>query len=66
MGGANSEITDETTTIVFESANFLGHSIRKTAIALGMRTDASGRFERGLDLFATVPAVDRACDERTP
>ena len=62
MGGANSEITDETTTIVFESANFLGHSIRKTAIALGMRTDASGRFEKGLDLFATVPAVDRACE----
>ena len=62
MGGANSEITDETATIVFESANFLGHSIRKTAIALGMRTDASGRFEKGLDLFATVPAVDRACE----
>ena len=62
MGGANSEITDETTTIVFESANFLGHSIRKTAIALGMRTGASGRFEKGLDLFATVPAVDRACE----
>ena len=62
MGGANSEITDETTTIVFESANFLGHSIRKTAIALGMRTYASGRFEKGLDLFATVPAVDRACE----
>ena len=62
MGGANSEITDETTTIVFESANFLGYSIRKTAIALGMRTDASGRFEKGLDLFATVPAVDRACE----
>ena len=62
MGGANSEITDETTTIVFESANFLGHSIRKTAFALGMRTDASGRFEKGLDLFATVPAVDRACE----
>lgn len=62
MGGANSEITDETTTIVFESANFLGHSIRKTAIALGMRTDASGRFEKGLDPLGTVPAVDRACE----
>ena len=62
MGGANSEITDETTTIVFESANFLGHSVRKTAIALGMRTDASGRFEKGLDPLATVPAVDRACE----
>ena len=44
-GGANSANTDETPTIVIESANFLGHSIRKTAIALGMRTDASGRFE---------------------
>ena len=62
MGGANSEITEETTTIVFESANFLGHSIRKTAIALGMRTDASGRFEKGLDPLGTVPAVDRACE----
>ena len=62
MGGANSEITEETTTFVFESANFLGHSIRKTAIALGMRTDASGRFEKGLDPLATVPAVDRACE----
>lgn len=62
MGGANSEITEETTTIVFESANFLGHSIRKTAIALGMRTDASGRFEKGLDPLGTVPAADRACE----
>ena len=62
MGGANSEITDDTTTIVFESANFSGPSIRKTAIALGMRTDASGRFEKGLDIQGTVPAVDRACE----
>ncbi len=62
MGGANSEITDETKTIVFESANFSGPSIRKTAIALGMRTDASGRFEKGLDIQGTVPAVDRACE----
>ncbi len=62
MGGANSEIVDDTTTIVFESANFLGHSIRKTAIALGMRTDASGRFEKGLDPLGTIPAVDRACE----
>ena len=62
MGGANSEITDDTATIVFESANFAGHSIRKTAIALGMRTDASGRFEKGLDIEGTIPAVDRACE----
>ena len=61
MGGANSEITENTATIVFESANFSGPSIRRTAIALGMRTDASGRFEKGLDPQGTVPAVDRAC-----
>ncbi len=60
-GGFNSEITDSTTTIVFESANFSGHNIRHTAITLGMRTDASSRFEKGLDIQGTVPAVDRAC-----
>lgn len=62
MGGGNSEITDRTNTIVFESANFNGTSIRKTAIALGMRTDASGRYEKGLDPMNTVPAVERACE----
>ncbi len=62
MGGGNSEITDKTNTIVFESANFNGTSIRKTAIALGMRTDASGRFEKGLDPMNTVAAVERACE----
>lgn len=62
MGGGNSEITDATDTIVFESANFNGTSIRKTAIALGMRTDASGRFEKGLDIMNTIPAVERACE----
>ncbi|MGI6498651.1 MAG: phenylalanine--tRNA ligase subunit beta [Oscillospiraceae bacterium] len=62
MGGANSEITDETKTIVFESANFSGVSIRKTAIGLGMRTDASGRFEKGLDPMNTLPALERACE----
>lgn len=62
MGGGNSEITEKTNTIVFESANFNGTSIRKTAIALGMRTDASGRFEKGLDPTNTVPAVERACE----
>ena len=62
MGGYNSEITDKTTTIVFESANFSGPSIRHTAIGLGMRTDASSRFEKGLDIQGTVPAVDRACE----
>ncbi len=62
MGGGNSEIVDDTATIVFESANFNGTSIRKTAIALGMRTDASSKFEKGLDPEGTVPAVERACE----
>ncbi len=62
MGGGNSEIVPETRTIVFESANFNGTSIRKTAIALGMRTDASTKFEKGLDPESTIPAVQRACE----
>ncbi len=62
MGGGNSEIVDDTAVIVFESANFNGTSIRKTAISLGMRTDASGKFEKGLDPEGTVPAVQRACE----
>ncbi|MDR0861972.1 MAG: phenylalanine--tRNA ligase subunit beta [Oscillospiraceae bacterium] len=62
MGGENSEITDDTQYAVFESANFSGVSIRKTAVALGMRTDASGRFEKGLDIQNTLPAVERACE----
>jgi phenylalanyl-tRNA synthetase beta chain len=62
MGGQNSEITGDTTAVVFESANFNGPSIRKTATALGMRTDASGRFEKGLDPLNTLPAVQRACE----
>ncbi len=62
MGGENSEIVDGTRMIVFESANFNGTSIRKTAIALGMRTDASSKFEKGLDPEGTIPAVQRACE----
>ena len=62
MGGENSEIVDDTTTVVFESANFDGTSIRQTALALGMRTDASGKFEKHLDPMMTVPAVQRACE----
>jgi len=62
MGGASSEITETTRTVVFESANFNGVSIRKTAARLGMRTDASGRFEKGLDPMNTLPAVQRACE----
>ena len=62
MGGENSEIVEDTTTVVFESANFNGTSIRQTALALGMRTDASGKFEKNLDPLMTVPAVQRACE----
>ena len=62
MGGENSEIMDDTTTVVFESANFNGTSIRQTALALGMRTDASSKFEKNLDPMMTVPAVERACE----
>ena len=62
MGGENSEIMDDTTTVVFESANFNGTSIRQTALALGMRTDSSGKFEKNLDPMMTVPAVQRACE----
>jgi len=62
MGGENSEIVDDTTTVVFESANFNGTSIRQTALALGMRTDASAKFEKNLDPMMTVPAVERACE----
>ena len=62
MGGENSEIVADTVDVVFESANFLGASIRKTALALGMRTDASAKFEKDIDPMLTVPAVDRACE----
>ncbi len=62
MGGENSEIVDDTVTVVFESANFNGTSIRQTALTLGMRTEASGKFEKNLDPMLTVPAVNRACE----
>ncbi len=62
MCGENSEIMDDTTTVVFESANFNGTSIRQTALSLGMRTDASGKFEKNIDPMTTVPAVERACE----
>ena len=62
MGGENSEIMDDTTMVVFESANFDGTSIRQTALALGMRTEASGKFEKKLDPMMTVSAVERACE----
>ncbi len=62
MGGLNSEIVEDTVDVVFESACFDGTCIRKGALALGMRTDASAKFEKGLDPMNTMPAVNRACE----
>ena len=62
MGGENSEIVSDTVDVVFESANFNGTCIRKGALALGMRTEASAKFEKGLDILNTLPAVNRACE----
>ena len=62
MGGENSEIEGDTAFVLFESANFNGTSIRRTAAALGMRTDASARYEKGLDPYLTMRAVNRACE----
>ncbi len=62
MGGLNSEIVADTADVVFESANFDGTCIRKGALSLGMRTEASAKFEKGLDIENTLPAVDRACE----
>jgi len=60
MGGANSEVVDGTTRVVFESAHFSPPSIRRTAKKLGMSSEASYRFERGVDPAGTVFAADRA------
>ena len=62
MGGENSEIVADTVDVVFESANFDGTCIRKGALSLGMRTEASAKFEKGLDPLNTLPAVNRACE----
>ncbi|MBQ7895161.1 MAG: phenylalanine--tRNA ligase subunit beta [Oscillospiraceae bacterium] len=62
MGGENSEIVGDTAMVLFESANFNGPSVRRTATALGMRTDASSRYEKGLDAENTYKAVQRACE----
>jgi len=62
MGGENSEITDNTKTVVFESAMFNGPSVRVSGKKLGMRTESSGRFEKGLDREQTMAALDRACE----
>ena len=62
MGGANSEIIGDTAMVLFESANFNGTSIHRTAAALNMRTEASSRYEKGLDPMNTLKAVQRACE----
>ncbi len=61
MGGEYSGIMDDTTTVVFEAACFNGASVRTTAKKLGMRTDASSRFEKGLDAENCYDALMRAC-----
>lgn len=62
MGGKNSDIKNDTSTVIFEAANFNGPSVRLTAKALGMRTEASGRFEKGLDPNNCEDAINRACE----
>ena len=61
MGGLDSEIRDNTTTIVIEAANFNGDSIRQTSKKLGLRTEASARFEKGIDPNLCEAAADRMC-----
>jgi len=62
MGGANSEIKDTTATVVFESACFLGTSVRVTAKKNGMRTESSARYEKGLDPENCYAGLERACE----
>lgn len=61
MGGLNSEIEEDTTTIIVESANFSGDSVRATSKKLGLRTEASSRFEKGIDPNLCEAAADRVC-----
>ena len=61
MGGLEREVTEKTTTVVFEAASFYGPSIRRTARACGLHSEASGRFERGVDVTNTPRALERAC-----
>ena len=61
MGGENSKITDDVHTVLFEAATFNGPNIRKSAKRIGMRTEASGIFEKGLDPVNAEAAIDRAC-----
>lgn len=62
MGGENSEIRDDTRTVIFESAVFKGASIRKTSRKIGLRTEASARYEKGLDPAGTKTVLERACE----
>ncbi len=62
MGGQNSEIEENTQTVVFESAVFNGGSVRKTAKAVGLRTEASSRYEKGLSPENAIRAVNRAVE----
>ena len=62
MGGQNSEITDNTTEVAFECASFNADSVRLTSKKLGLRTDSSSRFEKGIDLERPKLAMDRACE----
>lgn len=61
MGGHGSEIKSDTTAVIFESANFNPVNIRLTSKKLGLRTEASGRYEKGIDPELTMFALDRAC-----
>ncbi len=61
MGGENSKIRDDVTTVLFEAATFNGANIRKSAKRVGLRTDASGKFEKGLDPHNAQDAINRAC-----
>ncbi len=61
MGGENSKITDDVKTVLFEAATFNGPNIRKSAKRVGLRTDASGKFEKGLDPRNAEAAINRAC-----
>ena len=62
MGGEYSGINDDTNTVVFESACFHGANVRRTAKAIGLRTESSSRFEKGLDPEGTMDALLRACE----
>ncbi len=62
MGGENSGIMDDTTTVVFESACFNGPSVRNTSRALALRTESSAKYEKGLDAQNCAPALERACE----